>query len=581
MKVCGEYLTIAALLLFATVLPYSNIYADIITDEVLELDCRNPQTCEEIRDCNELPSYYCDCERGVRVTTGLDTVINEPMWFRTSFTNFTDGFLVYWYGKDTVLVEAYPFCSFDSASITHKVYPNGSYYFSAEEIAALVGGAGSVFEHVDVRIHVGPTGIDSLGNPMQFDEFSGRAACFTGVEGAVSTCDNPLLLTKYGNIAFDDSVTYRMDVTTSFWRPGVLRYRNPKDMSEHVELSLTYGECYGDTVDRYVFVDSIRPYFFPLELLNRAYEEQQPIYVHLKKPKTRYLAHLYYRPSYRLYKQELDTTICIGKGLVLPDTTLYESTVFKDTVYGVTFKTDTLYARTIRLNFSEAIRQERTVNVKPNKLPYLYGMTRLYEYGDYEFTSHKEGECDVITTLHLRPVYTVRNHEQDTTLCRGKVMTFGWDRLWQDGELNDTVYSGVYLDTMDITTYKAHFSEAEMELEYDTIAVHADMLPYNYYGARISSVNDTTVLTRMLGECARQVQLKVIESENALAVVREERDTLICSAEGLALADTLLTETTVYIDTICYADTLVRIDTWNITALPRVDTRKDTIALTK
>lgn len=554
----------------------TDIYAQLQADEY---DCRNPQTCEAMMYCNELPSYFCECERGVKISSSIDTLISSPMWFRTPFKSFSEGLLVYWFGSDTIMVEAYPFCSFDSASFVKRVNPYGSYYLSAEEIQLLMGSAGSLFEHVDVRFHMQPVGIDSLGQPLDFSDFEGRVVCFAGAEGAHSACDDGILsLNDYGNIAFADTcVVYRFDVKHDFSRPSYLRYRNQKDMSEQVELYLTYGTCMGDTMDTYVFTDSIHPYFFPLDLLKRAYQEQEPIYIHLKKPESRYLANLYYRPYYRLYEQQVDTVICAGKGFVLPDTTLYETTVFRDTICSPTFKTDTLYARLISLNIADGAVVHRTVNVLPTKLPYLYGMTRLYKYGDYEFTSHREGECDVTTVLHLRPVYTVTEEERDTTLCRGLSLAIGGSELWQNGDIRDTLYSGEYLELMHVVTYHATFTEPA--LEYDTVRVHADMLPYNYQGARVSSISDTTVFTKLLGQCVRHVQLHVVESDKELRIETAERDTVVCSEQGFMLPDTLLQATTTYVDTAFFADTLARITTWNVTALPVESQRFDTISV--
>ena len=149
----------------------------------------------------------------------------------------------------------------------------------------------------------------------------------------------------------------------------------------------------------------------------------------------------------------------------------------------------------------------------------------------------------------------------------------------EDGDMLDTIYSGDYLELMDIVTYHAVF--ADPELEYDTLSVHTDMLPYKYYGTHINSLGDTLVTTRMIDDCQRLVQLHVVESENELRVEDLKRDTTGCILDGLCFGDTILRKKGYYIDTVYSADTLAQIIKWNVKFVDETSEVIDTIALSK
>ena len=516
--------------------------------------CILPKTCEELRDCINAPSYYCECHNGVNADYGIDTIISGPTWFTASFSSFTEGFLAYWFAEDSVLLEIYAFCASDTASISRVMHKNTSGYITAREVKEKAGtaAASGLLDNMDLHLFVKP-----------FGNSGGRAACFSGKEGAHSYCDNPLKIVNYANYIFKDTATvYQLDVRQKPTRSSVMRYRNEYDMTEKVGLTINFGSCDGEIVATHVFTDSVKPYFIPLDVLQRAYEEKQPLFFNFTKPQSKYEANIYYRPSVRFVKDTVDTMICVGMGLELADTLLTETTVYTDTAFNLrSFTTDTVFITTYNLTMTEA-KEEKTLQLKGTQFPYLYNYNRVDNYGDYRFTIKKEGECDHNILLHVTPKYTVTRQTVDTAVCKGINFVMGKQKLTYNGSLRDTTYSGKYLDQQLITTYKVTFTNPE--LEYDTITIHKDLMPYSYYGNRITSFGTKTVTVKQKDECDRKVQLTVLENDGKLTYFRVDKDTTGCAADGIQFPDTLLFESTVYTDTSYVSDTTVRLTTWHI-----------------
>lgn len=553
-------------------------FSSILVAAVLQLmvvapvaaSCILPKSCEEIRDCIGAPAYYCDCHAGRSAGYGLDTIISSPLWLKGKFSTFNEGFLAYWFSEDSLLIDAYAFCTSDTSSLSRVIVPDGSMFLSAREVAEKVGGNpnSSILDNLDVHLHIVPLG--SSG---------GRITFFSGAVGAHSYCENPLLLVPRANYIFKDEKTvYRLNVKKRPSRSTVMRYRNDFDMSERVEMTINYGSCDGEVVARHVFTDSIKPYFLPLDVLMRAYEESLPLYVNFTKPASKYAANIYYRDYYKFVEKTVDTTLCIGKGLQLADTLLTQATQYIDTAFATNrFTTDTIFVTTYNLTMTDVEEKHTTVKIKGRQFPYVYNLKILNSYGDYRFEVHQDGECDYVEILHLEPEYTVSRATRDTTLCEGMIFEMGGKQLSRNGSLRDTTYSGKYLDEQLITTYNVRFTAPE--LEKDTVSIHADLMPYNYYGTHLTSYGTKTVTIRQKGECTRRVMLTVLENDGKFTLFRAEKDTAGCAVDGIQLSDTLLFASTIYIDTMYVNDTTVRITTWNVRIDEPGQLLNDTIAL--
>ncbi len=533
------------------------------------INCAHPVTCEDIRDCNQLPSYFCECERGIQVTYGIDTIIsgNEPVWFRAPFSQMDDGFLSYWYSTGKALIEAFPYCSLDTPALAMVLNGNSSMYVDADEMLVRLGDNISLLQNIDIRMRITP-----------LDATPGRVLFFAGSEGAKTSCEAPLPMYSWNDHVFrDTAAVYYLNVTSKPQRDGLLRYRNPREMNVPVGLTVTFGTCDGDTMLTHLFTDSIHPCVLPQQLLDSAYRSKLPLYMHFSKPQSKYPAQIYYRNDVKYAEQQIDTVICQGKGLAVADTVLYESTVFSDSIGANRFKSDSIYVIKYNLQIVAEQEKELTLKLKGTQFPYRYGINRLTGYGDYRFVTHRENECDEAVLLHVVPNYTVTRLTRDTVVCEGLSVTIGGKTLTTKGTLRDTVYSGKYLDLQTITTYNVRFTAPE--LEYDTISVHPEMMPYSYYGTYIDNYGESIVTVRQKDECTKRVQLLVRENDGKLTYHRVSRDTIGCATEGLQFPDSLLWESTTYVDTIYLNDTLVQITTWNVRIDHPGELQYDTIAI--
>lgn len=529
-------------------------------------DCLNPETCEQLRECLNMPSYYCECHDAVRFYYGIDTVINGDQWFRASVKDLVNGTMAYWQSDDSARIDVYAFCASTEPTLTKYIGPHSSVYITPHDVGILMESIPSgLFDNMDAFMH-----FSSVHGGQ------GRAICFSGKEGAVSTCDDPLEFNPYCNYAFLNTqvfeLRFRQKPTQVY-----LRYRNEIDMSDSVSLKVHYGTCDGPVVAEHVFVDSMRPYFMPLDIALKAWDDSTSLFMEMTNSSSENVAHIYYRSWVRFVPQTIDTAICRGMGLQLLDTLLTEPTTFVDTICSRKFKGDTIFINTYNITISDADTVLRSLKLKGSQFPYYYLGEVIRGYGRYVFERKVEGECSQVIDLTVSPQYTIKRETKDSTLCQGMIFEINGKTRTTNGNVMDTTYSGVYLDQQLITTYRLKFLSPV--LEYDTIALHQEVLPYKYYGNTISQFGEKTITITQKGECTRRVKLMVLESDGSLVFYRQEKDTVGCATYGLQFPDSLIMEPTTYVDTVLLTDTTMLITTWHIRMDQPGQVVNDTIAL--
>ncbi len=200
----------------------------------------------------------------------------------------------------------------------------------------------------------------------------------------------------------------------------------------------------------------------------------------------------------------VDTTICKGMHIHLPDTTLDQPTTFVDSTYIEKEKGDTLVITTY--NVAVTLPELEIDTVKTERFPAHYLDTTINDYGTYTVYFEGEHKCDRIIQVTFRPYgikYTLTR--VDTTLCQGKVFELNDKVLTTTGYVYDTIPTAEYF--ADVIQYHVQFSTPETVR--DTIVISQDELPYDYQGHSITTFGDHLILIHEEGECDVNVELNV------------------------------------------------------------------------
>ena len=271
----------------------------------------------------------------------------------------------------------------------------------------------------------------------------------------------------------------------------------------------------------------------------------------------------------------IDTTLCQGMEYEDYYGNVYtESTVLYDTIPRVMNKHYEVEIMTI--TFTEPEIQYDTISLKITQLPYKYNKYCTVDTFDlYDYTVHVDGRCDERYQLLVLHDIDTTNQIVDTTLCQGKVYTYGGVEYTIDITLVDTLQLDA--DTYQILTIQVSFLAPDIQL--DTISLKTTDLPYTYRDqyAVIDFGNHDVVISHP-NTCDERYHLQVLHDIDTLVL---EADTFLCYGK-VYVQDMVEYQ----VDTVLQSASWLNADTLQIevlsisfAALP--DVRYDTLTLTQ
>ncbi len=219
---------------------------------------------------------------------------------------------------------------------------------------------------------------------------------------------------------------------------------------------------------------------------------------------------------------ERDTTLCQGKSYNHNGEIYYEAVELVDSAWT---NRDTMVVTTTRVYFAAPVVAYDTIAIRATELPYNYRGEMIADFGEYDLMIKTAGECDERIMLYVSHLTTTLVVEKDTTLCQGKGYEHDGEIYYEAVELVDSVWTN--RDTMVVTTTRVYF--VAPEVAYDTIAIRAAELPYNYRGEMIADFGEYDLMIKTVGECDERVVLLV---NHSTATVTAERDTTLCQGKG-------------------------------------------------
>lgn len=198
--------------------------------------------------------------------------------------------------------------------------------------------------------------------------------------------------------------------------------------------------------------------------------------------------------------QDIDTTLCLGKTMMINEDAYYADTVVYDTIM---IDGDEWMAGNITIRFTEPETEYDTIAVVPmmmNADGYRYeALDAMVQYGDTMIEKKAEDQCTRRIQLHVDTA-AIPVTEIDTTLCLGKTISVGEITCSADTTLRDTVQ--IDAETWVIRDITIRFAEPEME--YDTVFVSPDQL---------IPAGDTLIIITEENECTRWIMRHVVLTE--------------------------------------------------------------------
>jgi len=449
------------------------------------------------------PDHYCECRNtSIEFKFPLQVELTDTMWFSTTVDDLKVGLSAYWLASSSLTFEVYAFCTSTTPTITITVGGNQMREMSVEEINSKLdqmGGSsmGSVMSTLTPRIKVYPNGA------------GGTVYCYPYDQGPKSTCDSILrFLPRMTYVCDQAEEVYKM-YPSSIASDGLgfIRWKQKNNLPATIRL--TKDSCNGQEIANVTLQDSMHVYILDSAKMKAIKTAQDTIYVHVTHDAS-YVGRVIYRNTLKWDSQRIDTTICQGMGLQLPDTTLRQSTVYPNDIL---YKNgDTLAATTYYLTEEQQEVLYDTLYYKASQLPTTYRNQYIPKngWGDYTFTIHQANRCDDVVNVHVERIIIRKETEVYDTICLGMKATYGGVTYDRDTVIRDSLWEDQ--DTWLVRDINIHFTDPEVE--FDTIAIPQEWFGPNGYWDNTYSINiygygDTLVVKAQRNKCTRWIQLHI------------------------------------------------------------------------
>ena len=222
----------------------------------------------------------------------------------------------------------------------------------------------------------------------------------------------------------------------------------------------------------------------------------------------------------------IDTTLCDGEVYRHTDGMEYRTSV--ELVDSGWVDDDTYRVAKTNVRFITNELMYDTLYLRYADLPYIYKNQVLIREMEDKKVSILFGKCTGQVLLHLVHTFETTTAEEDVTLCEGRVYVHDGVEYREAATIVDSMW--VDRDTYLIKTTRVHFTAPE--LAYDTIALRASELPYEYreqYTVTVGGFGDHEMTIKTEGECDERIALHVLHRRDT---VYASQDTTLCEGKG-------------------------------------------------
>ena len=197
----------------------------------------------------------------------------------------------------------------------------------------------------------------------------------------------------------------------------------------------------------------------------------------------------------------IDTVLCAEDVFLYKDKEYYDAQTITDTV--ITAKgCDTVTV--INLQFREKLFSYDTVTVKHNQVPYSYKELLLDSSCDTVYNATSVFGCDSNVYIHFTvETKPVIDSAFDTIICFESVFEFNNKEYNSSQTIIDTVTESDDTDTI----YTINLTVREQIVQYDTVNMLADDLPYIFGGLSLYEACDTSYIFESQDGCDSLVYL--------------------------------------------------------------------------
>ena len=491
-----------------------------------------PEDCAERQQTNGWPEYYCDCKYNYQdFILPLDVQISESKWFKGNINELAQGISAYLHSDCEFSFEIYISCTAKDPRYQAVFDPNQANSIDGSTIKRKLEEEG--FSNVDASFYICITPVNGLG---------GRLIMRSEADGMPSSCDDPLFIFPGMSLYSTQSTdVYVIDPSNIEEATDIIIHWNG-DNGTPCELQITSNSCDGNIVDEVTLDATNNCYTLTAEVLDEAWFNDEKFYLHFNHaPNTAGFVRCLV-PEYKA--AYTDTTICQGKGVLLADTLLTESTTYcVDTVF---LHTNQYRVNYLRVTVVEPEIEPDTMAFKYTQQPYLYrNQHTISKPGNYDLTIHTPGQCDERYALHVYHDIDTLVNVVDTFLCYGASFEYNGKVYLQDVSLGTSTWKNQ--DTLIFDTLNVYFATTP-EIVYDTIMQH----DYKY-GKTFKQTGDFAfIYTNPTTYCVDSIYLHVLPGvDDGVKYDYYYIDTTLC--QGMEYEDyygNLYTTSTVLYDTI-------------------------------
>ena len=359
------------------------------------------------------PDHYCECNYDhtkIQNMSGLKNLtFNDSIWFKTTLKTFTEaGMTAYLFSESDVQVDIYQNCRTFNTMHQFTVSKNQTRDLDHQTILDKLeqnGASSSANTVIYVLFYPLEEGADC------------RLMCYPYNTGPNSTAADPLpVLIGMTYVSSHANDVYELKaeaIPTTY----ALYTQWKEENNAPCHLKVTRGSANGPVVAEHDFLSAETYFYFDPALLAEVKASSESLYMHYDHDAS--AAGRIQVIEGKVTENTIDVTECQGKTYQINGTVFTESAVYTTMAW---IDATTLEKTTYNIVFTEPEAQYDTLRVHVADMPYTYqGQFTIPVSGDcdYDFTIHRDGECDERVLLHV-----IRMNDEYMTICHGDAYTW-------------------------------------------------------------------------------------------------------------------------------------------------------------
>ncbi len=359
------------------------------------------------------PDHYCacnyDCTRIQNLSGLKNLTFNDSIWFKTTLKTFTEaGMTAYLFSESDVQVDIYQNCRTDKKMYEFTVSKNQTRDLDHQTILDKLeqnGASTSTNATIYVLFYPVEEGADC------------RLMCYPYNTGPNSTAADPLpVLIGMTYVSSNANDVYELKAEAIPASYALYTQWKEENLAP-CHLKVTRGSAAGQVVAEHDFLSEETNFYFDPALLAEVSASGESLYMHYSHDAN--AAGRIQVNEGDLTEKTIDVTECQGKTYQINGTVFTESAVYTTMAW---INATTLEKATYNIVFTEPEAQYDTLRVHVADMPYTYqGQFTIPVSGDcdYDFTIHRDGECDERVLLHV-----IRMNDEYMTICHGDAYTW-------------------------------------------------------------------------------------------------------------------------------------------------------------